>query len=480
VDPWDALEEHGADAIRFFLVASSHPWIPKRWDPEGLVEANRRFFDTLRNTYRFFALYAGLEAWRHDADGGTVAAALTADGETRSGPHAEEAPAIDRWLLSRLDTLAGRMGEELEAYDLTRAARRLSSFVVDDLSNWYVRRTRDRFWATDDDPGGARRRSTERAFATLHEALTTSVRLLAPIAPFLSDWLHRELVEESVHLADYPRDRGRRDPELEREMADARKLAALGRAAREESGLRVRQPLREMKVVVPGGRRLSEEVTELLRDEVNVGRVSFLDADDAIVRLVVKPDFSALGPRFEGDAPRVAEAVGELGDAEARRLRGGASVMVELDGDRVEEIGPDEVKILEEARGGLAVGSEEGFVAALDTTLDEELLREGLAREVVSRVQRLRRDAGLHVADRIRLAVEGTDPIRAAARAHGDYIRTETLATELTVADDADGFGTDMEHSREVEIEGERVRLGLTRAPAHGDEPADPAEGRRP
>jgi len=357
------------------------------------------------------------------------------------------------------------MREDLGDYDLTAAARRLSDFTVDELSNWYVRRSRDRFWAT---PGsGVGRRDTADAFATLDEALATVARALAPFSPFLADWLHRALAGgASAHLADFPADGGRTDPELEREMADARRLAALGRAARERAGLKVRQPLREVRVVVPGGRRLSGEVSAILREELNVKRVEFLDQDDEIVRLTVRPDYSALGPRFGEQTPAVAAAVEELEQEAARRLRAGEPVEVRFDGGEA-EVGPDDVEIVEEARGELAVGTDRGYTAALDPELDGELRREGMARELVSRIQRLRREAGLEVQDRIRLSVSGDEELEAAVRAFGAEIAGETLALDggkprLQVGEAA---GEDPEHTEEVEIEGHRGRIGLTRAP---------------
>src|SRR5690606_32440543 len=231
VDPWRAMEEFGADAIRWYLLASSHPWLPKRFDPAGVREVQRKVFDTLRSTYRFFALYAGLEGW---APGG-------------EDPPAEERPLMDRWLLSRLAALTELVTAQLEGYNLTHAARAIGDFVVDDLSNWYVRRSRDRFW------GSADNRDTRAAFATLHRVLVDVTRLCAPFIPFLTDWLHRALTGgESVHLSDFPRaDAERRDEALERGMEAIRQLATLGRAGRERVGIRVRQPLGAMYAVTP-------------------------------------------------------------------------------------------------------------------------------------------------------------------------------------------------------------------------------------
>ncbi|MGI9039263.1 MAG: isoleucine--tRNA ligase [Gemmatimonadota bacterium] len=468
VDPWDTIAEHGADALRFYLLASSNPWLPKRWDGDALHETNRKMFDTLRSTYRFFAMYSNLEGWRHDAGGSAAHAAAL--------PPPERRP-VDRWLLSRVDSTAATVRGALEDYDLTRAARAISAFVQDDLSNWYVRTNRDRFWAsraTDaEDLGSA------DAFATLHHALVVVSRLLAPIAPFLPDWLHRELVGDSVHLADFPGAPASAsasdgasasasdgasapatsaiDPELERAMDAVRRLATLGRAAREEAGIRVRQPLGVLQAVLPGGRRLDDALVDLLRAELNVRRVEFPAGDDDIVRLSAKPDFGVLGPRFGGDTPAVAKAIAGMAGELVRRLRDGESVEVEAAG-RTVEILPGDAMVLEEASGDLTVEAMDGFLVGLDTALDEDLLDEGRARELVNRVQRLRRDSGFAVDDRIRLAVAAGPDIERAARAHDGYIAAETLAVAFAAgADSVD----EMPVVSTVEIEGEPVRIGL-------------------
>ncbi len=442
VDPWQALSDHGADAIRFYLLASSNPWLPKRWDSDGIRETNRKLFDTLRSVYRFFALYARLEGWSHE--------------KSAARPIAERLP-IDRWLLSRLDSLASAVSEDLERYDLTRAARRLAEFVLDDLSNWYVRRNRDRFWATR--PGGSDDLRTEDAFVTLHETLSTTAVLLAPFAPFLSDWLRRELMGGSVHLVDYPAASSRRDEVLEGEMEDVRALVTLGRAAREEAGLRVRQPLPGIQATLPGGRRLTGAMEEILRDELNVREVVFPAADADIVRLSAKPDFGRLGPRFGDRTPQVARLVGDLDAAALQELRDGATVVADLDGADV-EIMPDDVRIVEEAKGDLTVRAGGGYLVGLDTSLTDELLAEGLAREVVSRVQRLRREVDLAVSDRIRLAVAGSRSLEEVVRSHSDGIGGETLALEIETGVEATAV---LEHVQELEIDGELVTVALSR-----------------
>lgn len=448
VDPWEAISEHGADAIRFYLLASSNPWLPKRWDGDAIRETNRKLFDTLRSVYRFFALYAGLESWSH---------------ESCSARPAPERLPIDRWLLSRIDSLIVSIRADLDGYDLTRAARRLSGFVLDDLSNWYVRLNRERFWATR--PSGDGELWTADAFATLHEALVTVSTLLAPISPFLSDWLHRELMGVSAHLVDFPSDAGRRDPGLEREMDDARELVSLGRAAREEASIRVRQPLLGIQAALPGSRRLGEPMLEIVRDELNVREVVFPAADADIIRLSVKPDFGRLGPRFGSRTPEIAGAISRLNADSLATLRDGGTVEVQIGGELL-DVRPEEVRILEEAKGDLTVKANAGYVVGLDTTVTDELLDEGLAREIVSRVQRLRREAGLAVEDRIQLRICGSDRLRSVVESYGDGIGRETLAISVTAATDADVEGsTDRPHVGRFEIDGELVTIALGVSP---------------
>ncbi len=441
VDPWDAIETYGADVVRFYLIAGSVPWVPKRWDPAALRETDRKLFATLRHTYRFFALYADAEGWSH-----ATSAASPVDRRTD----------LDRWVLARLDAVSRSVKERLDAYDLTSAARTLQEFVLDDVSNWYVRRSRDRFWAT---RPGAEPQDAADAFATLHECLSVTSRLLAPFAPFLADWLHRALCDDlSVHLVDFPAPEERADPELERAMEDVRQLSALGRAAREEAGIKTRQPLAALHAVIPGGRRLPEEMTALVADELNVKKVVFLSESGDLIRLYAKPQFGVLGPKHGPRTPRVASLLKGLDGPALERLRDGAPVELDVDGEAV-RIDPEDVSILEETTTEMAMAAGDGFVAALDTRLDEGLRGEGLAREIVNRVQRLRREAGLEVADRIRLAIAGDAALERAATRHTEYIAGETLATEVVV-----GASAIREFdARTVEIDELAVTIGVQR-----------------
>ncbi len=439
VDPWDAVAEHGADGVRWYMITVSNPWLPKRFDPDGVKESSARFFDTLLNIYRFFALYANVEEWEPDIDG---------------SPSAEPVRApLDRWLMSRLHALVERVRGELDGYNPTRAYRAVAAFVDGELSNWYVRRARPRFWGNTD------ARDAEAAFATLHEALRTVALLIAPVTPFISDWLHRALTGRSSHVEPFPEaDPARIDEELERQMGHVRTLSTLARAAREQVGIRVRQPLRRMLAVVPDAAPAAE-VLALLIDEVNVKRVEFAASSEGLVKLSARPAFRALGRRFGKRTPEAAKRIRELGEEELSAVRGGGVARIEVDGEAV-EIGGDEMEVVEEAREGWVVRSEGRCTVALDPALDEGLRREGLARELVNRIQRLRRDAGLDITDRIRLAVDGTEAVCAAAREHEAAIARETLAVGVEV-----GAGTceDRAVRREVVVDGEAAVLGLTR-----------------
>ncbi len=443
VNPWDAVGEHGADAVRWYFITSSNPWLPKRYDPEGVSEAARKFFDTLFNTYRFFTLYASVEGWSpSDAD-----------------PSPADRPLLDRWLLARLDTVVGQVGAALDGYDLTRAYRALGDFVVEDLSNWYVRRNRARFWNSDDAA------DQKAAFRTLHEALRQVTLLAAPCTPFSADWLHRALTGESAHLQRFPttlegamREEILAGEDLEADMDAVRTLVSLGRAAREDVQIRVRQPLRKVRAVLPGGRTLSDGMLDVVRDELNVKEVGFLTTSEGLVSLTAKPNYRALGSRFGKQTNDVANRIRGLSEDDLRGYQETGTLTVELDGEE-HALGADDLDVIQEASGGLAVKGEGAYTVALDPELDAELKAEGVARELVNRIQRLRRDAGLEITDRIELRVGGSDEIRSAAVAHRDFIGGEVLAVEVDVVEGvSDG---ELPHVREVDIDGTPATIGL-------------------
>ncbi len=423
VDPWDVIDLHGADAFRWYYFTSKQPWDGYRFSLETVGESVRQFMLTLWNTYGFYVLYAN-----------------AGDVEPAEG----ELTDLDRWVLSRLNATIETAVERLDDYDTTSAGRAIAE-LVDDLSNWYVRRSRRRFW--DADPS---------AFWVLRECLVTVSQLLAPLTPFIADAIYENLDghEPSVHLCDYPR-ASERDVELEADMQVVRDTIELGRAARAHAKVKVRQPLREAIVVAADRERAAiERFDELVRDELNVKALRYVSEADELGRWQLKPNYRTLGPRFGKRMPLAADAVAAL-DAQsvAATLREGGSVGVMVHGDEY-ELGPDDVQMALEPLEGYRVERAGTHAIALNVDLDDGLRREGLAREVVHAIQAARKSAGLNVEDRIALTVGGDDELLDAIRAHEPYVSGETLATSLTY----DGGG-DPTH-----IEGFELRIAVERA----------------
>jgi isoleucyl-tRNA synthetase len=444
VDPWMVLERHGADAVRLFFVESSHVWVPRKFDETAIRERSGRFLLTLKNVYSgIFALYANFGWEPGSAD-----------------PPPSERPLIDRWILSRLATVENEADQALERYDATSAARSVMTFFDEDVSKWYVRLNRHRFYDVDGDDNRA-------AFATLREVLVVTCRLLAPFAPFLSDWIHQEITGEPVHMATYVRpDAEPRDASLEGAMEHIRTLSTLGRAAREEAGVKVRQPLSRMVCVVPetsAQRKGSEgeiaQLVHLLAGELNVKQVSFLSSADDLVTLEAKANFRSLGKKFGKDTPMAATAVAALSSEALLAFERGEPLAVSV-GNESRALDPEDLTIVRRASGEMIVKEAAGYFAAIDPIVTPELRMEGLAREVVSRIQRMRKDAGLAVSDRIFVAVGGWDELEEAVRAHSARIAEEVLAREITVGDDAGKFNA----MQPVDIDGREARIALKRA----------------
>ncbi|MFN8667663.1 MAG: isoleucine--tRNA ligase [Gemmatimonadaceae bacterium] len=440
VNPWEVIASHGADAIRLFLIASSQLGTPKQFDVDAIRDTAARFLVTLKNVYSgIFALYANF-GWEPSANDPAVAVR----------------PVLDRWILSRLADVEASVQASMEAFDSTTAARAIMSFVVDDLSNWYVRLSRARFYDVD----GADNRA---AFATLHECLVVTTRLLAPIAPLVTDWMHRELTGTSVHLARYVREPGAstgRDLGLERGMAEVRELATLGRAAREEAGINVRKPLSRVVCVVP--REAVGDVSpllDLLRVELNVKEVTLATSADDLVTLEAKPNFRSLGKKFGKATPLAAKAVQALASEHLRAFEHGESLALTVEGE-THTLDAEDLTILRRASGALVVKEALGRFAAIDPAMTPALMQEGLSREVVSRVQRLRKESGLAVSDRIRLQIWGAPEIESAVSEYKEWIAGEVLARHVTVG--RDGV-VDEHEAHEVEIDGLLGRVALTR-----------------
>jgi len=433
VNPWSVIEAHGADAVRLYLLGQSQVWLPKRFDERQIPEVSGGFLNTLRSTYDFFRRYA--QDWQPP-------------GEEDATPPAQR-PAADRWLLARLDEVVASVRQSWSAYDVTSGVRMIMDFVGEDLSRWYIRRNRPRFWAPD-------RATDPVALETLHEVLVAAVRLLAPAAPFISDWVHRALTGTSVHLAPFPVDRGHREPELLTAMTTIRRLASLARAARESRNLRVRQPLARMQLAVPAaaqGPALSD-LLDILAAEVNVKDVQVVASDHDLVRLRGKANFRTLGKRYGKDTPRAAAAVAELGAADLQALEQGGTVRV---GEW--EFRPEDATVTREVASEWLVQADGPYVVALDPGLSDDLIQEGLAREVVNRVQRLRKEAGYEYTTRIELSIAGAADVVAATRAFQGFVEGETLARRMVLG----GVLDEPDLQRDVDIEGRRTTIALRR-----------------
>jgi isoleucyl-tRNA synthetase len=399
-----------------------------------------RFLVTLKNVYSgIFALYANF-GWAPSA----------------ADPRPADRPAVDRWMLTRLAVVERAVDADLRAMDATSGARRIMDFLENDVSKWYVRLNRHRFYDVDGEDNRA-------AFATLHEVLVVTCRLLAPYAPFVSDWIHRELTGESVHLATFVRAESDAavvaDPDLLEGMESIRRLANLGRAAREDRGLKVRQPLARMVCVVPdGGDRPLEPLVPLLAAELNVKAVEFVGSSASLVTLSAKPNFRVLGKKWGKRTKPAAEAVSALPGSALLALERGEPVEITVEGE-TRSVEPEDLTILRSAAGDLVVKESEGYVAAIDPVVTPELRQEGLVRELVSRIQRLRKEAGLAVSDRIRLVVAGNDEVEAAVERFRDRIASDVLAVELATGRHAE-VNSGM-HA--VELDGLAVRIAITK-----------------
>lgn len=415
VDPFDLFDKYGADTTRWYLVTNSPPWRPTLFDEEALVEVQRKFFGTLVNTYSFFALYANIDKFNFSD-------ALV--------PY-KERPEIDRWIISKLNALVEEYEKQMDAYDVTKAARAVSDFTIDQLSNWYVRRSRRRFWKSE------MNKEKLSAYQTLYECLNTVAKLTSPFAPFIAEEIYRNLNTvtgkekfESVHLADFPAVTYR-EPELEEKMEVAQKVVYLTRAIRAKNNLKVRQPLKRMMVVVEKEKRDAlGKMRDVILDEVNIKELVVLDDDSEIVNKTAKANFKSIGPKFGKKVKAAAEIIKNFGKEEIKKLENGENISVEVDGENL-TITRDDVEIMSHQIEGWVVESEEGVTVAIDTELNQNLIEEGLAREFVNRVQNMRKDAGFDVTDKIKITFSGSPDLVKAINNFSDYITNETLAEKI-------------------------------------------------
>jgi isoleucyl-tRNA synthetase len=446
VVPWDVIDRHGADAFRWYYLTSKQPWDGYLFSVETVGESLRQFLLQLWNTYGFYVLYANVNDLAPADLPPAGGSRPLGDDPKPNEPGGRGSADLDRWVLSRLAGTVEEVTERMEAYDATRAGHAIATFV-DDLSNWYVRRSRRRFW--DGDPA---------AFATLRTALVTVTKLLAPFTPFIADEIYDNLdgAEPSVHLTDWPK-AGERDEDLEFAMATVRETVRLGLAARGQAKLKVRQPLRAAVVVAAGAEREAiERLGAVVLDELNVKELRYVSQADELGSYEVKPNYRALGPRFGKLMPQVAAAVAALEpDHVAVALRDGGRVGIAVDGHD-HELGADDLLLAMRPLEGYQLEREGSHAVALELELDAELHREMLAREIVHAVQNARKSAGLQVEDRIELTLGGDAELLAAARAFEDYVKGETLTVAAVFDGDA---GVEP-----VTIEGRPLHIAVRRA----------------
>jgi isoleucyl-tRNA synthetase len=447
VDPSTVIPRHGADALRLFLTTSSQIWMPRRFDEAGIRDTAGRFLLTFKNVYTgIFAEYANFGWAPSDKD-----------------PSPGDRPLLDRWILSRLATVEREADEQLGRFEATNAAKTVMTFFDEDVSKWFVRQSRHRFYDVEETDNRA-------AFATLHEILAVTCRLLAPFAPFVTDWVHRELTETSVHLAPYTRPHeGAVDVDLERAMSHIRTLATLGRAAREEAGVKVRQPLGRLVCVVPlpgvGGRNgasraeaMLEELSPLLAAELNIKNIEFISSADDLVTLEARPNFRSLGKKFGKKTPLASEAVQALSGEALREFEAGKPLYVSVENES-RELSAEDLTIVRRASGELVVKEESGYFAALDPVVSRELRLEGFARELVSRIQKLRKELGFAVSDRITLFVGAGAEIQEAVKAFQRWIADEVLAVRVSI----EGKIDDTYATHTFDLDGQSVQVALER-----------------
>jgi isoleucyl-tRNA synthetase len=435
VDPFKTLDEYGADAVRWYMISNASPWDNLKFDAEGITEVQRKFFRALFNTYNFFALYANIDNFE------STTAQVPMDQRTE----------MDRWVLSRLNSVAKLADASYTDYEPTIAARAIQDFVVEDLSNWYVRLNRRRFWK------GEMGTDKVAAYQTLHRCLEVVAKLSAPIAPFFSDRLHRDLLGTSVHLSDWPNHQEALiDTELEERTKLAQTLTSLVLSVRKLEGHRVRQPLQRILVPVLDEtmRVRLEAIKELVLSEVNVKELELMDPSESKLTKKIKPDFKKLGARMGKLMKSVAAAVNGLDQDGIATLEQEGKITLNAEGQEV-EVTMDDVEITAETVPGLSVANEGRVTVAVDITLNDSLLQEGIARELVSRIQTLRKESGFEVTDRIELRIQrnGNERFEKAVSLHAAHILAETLA--ITPEDQVlvDALAAAPAHVHTVELE---------------------------
>ena len=437
VDPFGAMDKYGADAVRWYMLTNSSPWDNLKFDPEGVDEIRRKFFGTLYNTYGFFALYANVDGWSVDCSALNVERLALTE--------------IDKWVLSKLNSLVKEVTEAYEAYEPTKAGRAISDFVQDDLSNWYVRLNRKRFW------GGEMDGDKQAAYATLYTCLKTVAQLMAPNAPFFADRLYRDLTGETVHLSQWPKaDEALINKDLERSMYLAQQATSMILSLRKRAEKNVRQPLQKAVIPAPDADTLAAllHVQDLIKSEVNVKELVIVRAEDSEIRLVkkIKPNFKVLGKKVGGKMKELAAAIGRMTQDEIAQMeQDGTFTLCDY------ALTAEDVEIITEDMPGWLVANNGVLTIALDIELTEALVEEGVARELINRIQNLRKSSGLEITDRIEVSIECREEVAGAVSHCNEYIASQVLATSLTLADG-------LTDGAEVEMDGYKLHIVIKKA----------------
>jgi isoleucyl-tRNA synthetase len=425
IDPFLMFDKYGVDATRWYLVTTSPPWKPTLFDEEGIVEVQRKFFGTLVNTYNFFALYANIDKFNMSEE---------------FIPYSER-PEIDRWIISKLHSLVKEYTELMESYDVTKAARQVSNFTIDQLSNWYVRRSRRRFWKSEINANKL------SAYQTLYECLLTVTKLAAPFAPFITEELYQNLNNvtkkenyESVHLAYIPKPKFI-DTELEEKMEIAQRVVYLTRSIRAKNNLKVRQPLLKMMVAIDKSKRDAlSKMEDVILEEVNIKKLIILDDDSSIVNKTAKPNFKVIGPKYGKLVKSLTNAIKLLDGNSIAKIEKEGELELTIENEKI-KITNEDIEIVSHEIEGWLVESEEGVTVAVDTELNEDLIAEGYAREFVNRIQNMRKDANFDVIDRIKVAYFSDQKLFDYLNKFNDYISNEVLADEINFNSDLEkGF----------------------------------------
>lgn len=429
VDPFETMKNHGADATRWYMISNANPWDNLKFDEEGIIEVKRKFFGTLYNTYSFFCLYANIDEFEY----------------SETDTPLSERPEIDRWILSELHSLIKKVDEAYADYEPTRATRAISDYVQENLSNWYVRLSRRRFWK------GDYQKDKISAYQTLYTCLATVAKLSAPVAPFFMDRLYKDLTQttknetfESVHLADFPiYDAAMVDTELESKMQKAQTISSLVLSIRQKEKIKVRQPLQKIMIPVLDEKQKEEikAVAGLIKSEVNVKEIELLDDTSGILVKQIKPNFKVLGPKFGKEMKQIAAAVGRLGQEDIQKIEQEGEISLDIE-NKIIKLQLQDVEIASQDIEGWLVASSGSLTVALDVTINDTLRKEGIARELVNRIQNIRKESGYEVTDRIDIKILKDGLVENAVVNNIDYIKTETLTAELNFEDNLENGTT--------------------------------------